>query len=271
MDKQQFLEESHKYLDNLYSEFCEYQRLTDEIFGVFHDLCVENGIEYCLCSGTLLGRVRDGGNIPWDYDYDVCMPVNFAQKFIDVLKNKLPEGYTFDSNFVGNKSPFFQTRIGKKGYDINVLHVDIFYLVGGPKEKTEKFQKKIKNLFLARWGKKLIDNEEKSFIKRIAKKLLLKLKYKSTCFFNFDGQFKKLAYKYDYYKSEKVLLFTYNAEIFDNRAFEPIKCENIGGRDYLMPSSPDAVLNGIYKNYKEYLPVSDRFEEFYSSVKMMKK
>ncbi|MBQ8070228.1 MAG: LicD family protein [Bacteroidales bacterium] len=43
------------------------------LLKAFHSHCKEYGIEYSLCSGSLLGAVRHGGFIPWDDDLDIIM------------------------------------------------------------------------------------------------------------------------------------------------------------------------------------------------------
>ena len=39
----------------------------------FDKVCKENGINYRLDSGMVLGAIRHGGFIPWDDDVDVAI------------------------------------------------------------------------------------------------------------------------------------------------------------------------------------------------------
>lgn len=66
-------------------------RIMDEI----DRLCQRNGLRYILDGGTLLGAVRHKGFIPWDDDMDILMPRDDYMRFIQLAKEQLPAGYTF--------------------------------------------------------------------------------------------------------------------------------------------------------------------------------
>ena len=59
-------------LDNKYSTL-EVQKKLLELLKLFDSFCVENGINYSLNDGSLLGAIRHNGFIPWDDDLDIIV------------------------------------------------------------------------------------------------------------------------------------------------------------------------------------------------------
>ena len=87
-------------------------------------ICREEGIQYMLDAGTLIGAVRHKGFIPWDDDADVAFTRDNYTKFIRAAKKKLPAGMTLlEPKDLRNGTAFydFTARIC---YDNSSTHED---------------------------------------------------------------------------------------------------------------------------------------------------
>ncbi len=65
----------------------EVKRIELQLLRFFHKLCMEQGWNYSMTAGTLIGAVRHNGFIPWDDDIDVMMPRTDYNQLIDYCKN----------------------------------------------------------------------------------------------------------------------------------------------------------------------------------------
>ncbi len=69
------------------------------LLGMMKDIdaiCRKHNIPYFLTAGTCLGAVRHNGFIPWDDDADIAMMREDYDRFVQVMKQELPnENYYF--------------------------------------------------------------------------------------------------------------------------------------------------------------------------------
>ena len=101
-------------------------------------ICDENGIQYFLDGGTMLGAVRHHGFIPWDDDVDIAMRREDYEKFLNVCKTKLNQELYFLQNEQTEKNyihAFTKIRLNgthiieefSKNVDIhNGIFIDVF-------------------------------------------------------------------------------------------------------------------------------------------------
>ncbi len=92
----------------------EYTSLSSELLKSFTQLCEENGIQYWVGYGTLLGAVRNGGIIPWDDDVDICMMKDDFLKLQNHMQSK-----KYEKIFLQYSKAWPLYKIRSKEYVVN--------------------------------------------------------------------------------------------------------------------------------------------------------
>lgn len=80
MKKEDFYNEVNCYVEQLKIDFIEFQEVIWKGLVDVTKICDQNQIWYQLAYGSLLGAVRDNGQIPWDYDIDIFVKYSDRKK-----------------------------------------------------------------------------------------------------------------------------------------------------------------------------------------------
>lgn len=270
MNREQFISEVNssgielENFNQIFNEFSGYQNKAMVILKAIHNVCEAEGINYQLAYGSLLGAIRDGGQIPWDYDIDIFVLGEERDRLISALKNGLSDEYFIDSLEINKDCGHVISRVTLKGFDSRFLHVDIFYVMGTMKSDNEDLKRMVKECALLYKAKSFNFMDKGTASKR---EMLVMLKYK------IKGLFKKKQAIWKRYK-EIVIKHTINncenvcsADRFsDWYDFSPsffmdtrlIKTEN---GEFRIPVEYEKMLKIIYGDYKKIPPLEERLKE----------
>jgi lipopolysaccharide cholinephosphotransferase len=84
----------------------EIREIQMKIMDYVDEFCSQNGIQYFLVGGTLIGAVRHNGYIPWDDDIDIMMYRDEYEKFITLFNASQDKYYAYSLQDEGYHYPF---------------------------------------------------------------------------------------------------------------------------------------------------------------------
>lgn len=269
MDNKDFINETTVYIQDVYKRFESYQQIVWDILLEFDRICKKNEINYWLCYGTLIGAVRDGGQIPWDYDVDVVMFLKDRQQLIRALESDLSDDYyyTYSNNCKDYLGGSRLLRVCKKGYAMVAIHVDVFFLLGAINNERamKRFHarmKRIKHVFDIKYAPLQYEDCPMDKLQRLKTKVY-------ECLYSIIPS--SLLYRVELSYLEKypvkdLVYIPFFGVLVPIETFNTVYID-INNRKFPIPDGYDSLLRKIYGDYQKYFPVETRIQEFYRHVK----
>ena len=106
-----------------------------EILDIVVKICTEHNIKYSLCGGSVVGAHLYKGFLPWDDDIDIMMTRENYNKFLEVAKDYLPDGYSIINYQNSNLSTIWKicftkivnenTTLVQKNGDVMGVFIDV--------------------------------------------------------------------------------------------------------------------------------------------------
>ncbi|HFI0237267.1 TPA: phosphorylcholine transferase LicD [Streptococcus suis] len=281
MDRNEFLEEVRKSsyyrkdFEQIFEEFKSYQDLILNALREFHKVCVTNSIPYQLAYGSLLGAVRDNGQIPWDYDVDVFVPYSKKEELIEALKNDLNDEFYFYCPEVDENCRHYMMRIAPKGYSTELFHLDVFYLIGMPEESEErkKFSREVQKLAFIRYYKMISLIKSANSFKGAVKIGLFKLRYLFRDVERDYKKFEKLCSMYGLEESSYATtadIFATWYEIPTKNVLSIEKMQTLEG-EFCVPTSYKHLLSLLYGDYLKVPALENRIKELLKNHSLQSK
>lgn len=263
-------------IDNIIEEFKGYQNLALDTLREFHRLCEDNEINYQLAYGSLLGAIRDNGQLPWDYDIDVFVPYEQKAKLLKVLRTQLNEKFYFVGPETDPHCVRGIIRVTPKGYNSDFLHVDVFYLAGIPEDEVEaatlrNMLTKIQKYRYARFINPF--SEAHGDIKKLASLIFGKIKNYTFKWNYYAEQYEKLCTQCPTNVSKYLVdtgLWANHCKYDKDDILNTVLFTTRDGT-FRIPVGYENILSMGYGNYRKYMPLEDRVSEMLHNYWKLKK
>ena len=97
------------------SELKHHHQKCKEALQFINELAKQHDLRYYLIAGSVLGAVRHKGFIPWDDDIDIGIRIEDREKFESVVKQYLPEEFSFIEASPNHSYPRMFSKICYEG------------------------------------------------------------------------------------------------------------------------------------------------------------
>lgn len=250
-----------------YREFQRFQALAWDTLLAFHDVCEKSGVRYQLAYGSLLGAIRDGGQIPWDYDVDVFVPAEDRAKLVQALKERLPERFAFNCVEVNRRCSNELIRLAPKPYRTDALHVDVFFLIGAPDDDAEyqAFTKRIRELSKVRYATYVnVSTEVHGGPRRKLYYLLRKIPYAFKNKAKAHEEYIQTCARYSVYDAERAVnanSYCGAKRYFESKYLRETELLRVAGHELRVPRDYETVLTKEFGDYHKVPALDERVSE----------
>lgn len=281
MKREEFLEEAINSkccpadFESTYKDFQKYQAAAMDTLREFHRVCEKNGILYELAYGSLLGAIRDNGQIPWDYDVDVFVPLDKKGDLIAALDRDLDGGFYYYCPEVDKNCRHVIMRLAPKQYNTETLHVDVFFLTGVPNNEEERktHEASIIKASRARY-KKFVKVKDQSHgrITTASKLIIQKIPYLFISEERIQREYNAICNKYPARNSKLLVSADSFADWyeFDSETIYNTELITTEYGEFRIPKQYDELLKKMYGDYMKVPPLENRIKEMLFHYKRLK-
>ena len=268
-----FLNEVKAKLDNDYKEFQGYQSMALDILVQLHNICEKNGIKYYLAYGSMLGAVRDNGQIPWDYDIDIWVAFEDSKKLFQALDKELNDSYFYECRLNDHGCYHNHMRVSPRGYSSEILHVDVFWLTGTSANEQKNLKHLRKNMIYYKYY----------IYKHIERRFIVGVRKSDKFFYWYYSLIAKFIpdtlVDKTYLHNSKLKMFnckyvTDNAHMtnMESKWFKERKLVSLAnGLSLYIPAGYEEILKMRYGDYKRYMDIDVRMKEMLTSLNRIRK